>query len=111
MKILRALGGSLLWIAAALLGLVGVLLCVTIVLLPLGLPVLWLARKLFRAAMAMLVPRKVRHPVAAAGDAVRDKAGDAHSATSSALKPLGKRLSGAADRGRSFLKHQRKRLA
>ncbi|GAA3804499.1 hypothetical protein [Nocardioides panacisoli] len=101
----------MLWIAAAVLGLVGVLLCVTIVLLPLGVPVLWLARKLFHAAMAMLVPRKVRHPVAAAGDAVRDRTGDARSATSSALEPLGKRVADVAGRGRSFLEHQRKRLA
>lgn len=111
MRILRALGGSLLWLLAAVLGLVGVLLSVTIILLPLGLPVLWLARKLFRAAMALMVPRKVRHPIEAASDAVKDRAGDAHSTASSKLKPARKKLSDAVDSGRSFIDHQRKRIA
>lgn len=111
MRILRALGGSLLWIVAALLGLVGVLLSVTIILLPLGIPVLWLARKVFRAAMALMVPKKVRHPVSSAGDAIKDRAGDARSSASSALKPARKRLADVVDRGRSFVEHQRKRIA
>ena len=36
MRIPRALLGSLLWILAAVLGLVAVILCVTVILLPLG---------------------------------------------------------------------------
>ncbi len=36
MRLLRGLPGAVLWILAAVLGLVGVLLCVTIILLPLG---------------------------------------------------------------------------
>ncbi|UMG91483.1 hypothetical protein [Nocardioides sp. TF02-7] len=99
MRVLNVVGGSLLWVLAGLLGLVGVLLSVTIVLLPLGIPLLWLARKLFRTAMALLVPRPVRHPVSEAGKAVEDGAGSAR-----------KGLSKAAGRGRSFLERQRKRL-
>ena len=104
MRLLRALGGSLLWILAGVIGLVGVLLSVTIILLPVGIPLLWLARKLFRAAMVLLVPKKARHPVEVAADSVRDRAGDARSALSSTV-------SSAVDHGRSFLKHQRKRFA
>jgi len=48
---------------AGLLGLVGALLCVTLILLPLGIPILFLARRLFRTAGQLVVPRAVRHPV------------------------------------------------
>ena len=40
MRLLRGLLGALLWILASVLGLVGVLLCVTIILLPVGIPAL-----------------------------------------------------------------------
>jgi hypothetical protein len=43
---LRWLGAGV-WIFAGLVGLVGALLCVTIILLPLGIPVLMLAKRLF----------------------------------------------------------------
>lgn len=63
MRALRWTGASLLMLLAGLLGLVGGLLCITLILLPLGIPLLFLARKLFRAAGALVVPRQVRHPV------------------------------------------------
>jgi hypothetical protein len=50
MRLLRGLLGVLLWILAGLLGLVGVVLCVTIILLPLGIPVMKLAGRLFSLA-------------------------------------------------------------
>ena len=40
---LRWLGAGLVWILAGLVGLVGAVLCVTIILLPLGIPALMLA--------------------------------------------------------------------
>jgi hypothetical protein len=40
MRLLRGLIGAVLWILAALLGLVGLVLCVTVILLPVGIPVL-----------------------------------------------------------------------
>jgi hypothetical protein len=67
MKPLRWLGAGLLWIVAGVVGLLGVVLSVTIILLPLGLPLIWLSKKLFAYAAALLVPRSVRHPVSEAG--------------------------------------------
>lgn len=48
--ILTALLGTVLGILAGLLWLVGLVLCVTIILIPLGLPVMGLARRLFTLA-------------------------------------------------------------
>ena len=63
MQILRGLAGALLWVLATVLGLVAVLLCVTIILLPLGLPLLNLARQLFTNGVQLMLPRAVAHPV------------------------------------------------
>ena len=82
MRLLRALAGSLLWILSGLLGLVGVLLCVTVVLLPLGIPALGLARRLFRYSMVFFLPRTVRHPVQELGKSARRSTKDAASAVS-----------------------------
>jgi len=46
MRLLRGLAGSLTWLLAIVLGLVGVILCVTIILIPLGIVVLRLAKSL-----------------------------------------------------------------
>lgn len=63
MRLLRGLLGTLLWILAALVGLVAVILCVTVILLPLGIPLLGYARRLFSQAVRMMLPRAVAHPV------------------------------------------------
>ena len=63
MLIVRGLAASLLWLVAALLGLLGVILSVTIILLPLGIPLLFLAKRVFGYSMSLLLPGKVRHPV------------------------------------------------
>jgi len=62
MRVLRALAASVLWVLAGVLALLGVVLSITIILLPLGIPLLLLARKLFRYSMTLLLPRAVRHP-------------------------------------------------
>ena len=84
MRPLRWLGAGLLWIVAGLLGLVGAVLCVTVILLPIGIPVLMLARRMFSVAAKLVVPRGVRHPVqemdkkgSRAGRKVRSGAGKA----------------------------------
>ena len=77
MRLLRALAGSLLWILSGVLGLVGVLLCVTVILLPLGIPLLMLARRLFRYSMVFFLPRTVRHPAQELGKSARSGAKDA----------------------------------
>ncbi|GAB7005557.1 hypothetical protein JCM18899A_30300 [Nocardioides sp. AN3] len=76
MKALRWLGASLLSLVGGLLGLVGALLCVTIILAPLGIPILFLARRLFRTAGDLVIPRKVRHPLEALSDAASDSTSD-----------------------------------
>ena len=63
MRLLRGLGGAVLWILAALLGLVGVVLCVTVILLPLGLPLVKLAGQLFARSLQLMLPRALAHPV------------------------------------------------
>jgi hypothetical protein len=73
MRLLRGLAGLLLWIVAAVLGLLGVILCATLILLPLGLPLLGYARRLFGLSMKMMLPRAVSHPIAAADDAVHGR--------------------------------------
>lgn len=98
MKPLRWLGASLIGLVAGVLGLVGVLLCVTVIGLPLGIPVLMLAGKLGRWAGQLVVPRKLRHPVQELEGAASDAAGEvgsrtgdlADTATSSASKSLSK---------------------
>lgn len=63
MRALRWTAASLLGLLGGLLGLVGALLCVTVILLPLGIPILFLSRRLFKTAGQLVVPREVRHPV------------------------------------------------
>jgi hypothetical protein len=62
MRVLRALAGGLVWILAGVVGLLGMLLSVTLILLPVGIPLLFLARKLFKLSMTLFLPRTVRHP-------------------------------------------------
>ena len=73
MRVVRGLGGALLWIVASLLGVVAVLLCVTVILLPVGVPLLLLCRRLFSLATRMLLPRAMSHPVEEAGSSLRTK--------------------------------------
>src|SRR5690348_13585383 len=63
MRLLRGLPGAVLWILAAVLGLVGVLLCLTVILLPLGIPLVKLAGRLFRHSVQLMLPRELAHPV------------------------------------------------
>src|ERR1700754_1580249 len=63
MRLIRGLLGALLWILAAVLGVVGLVLCVTVVLLPLGIPVVGLAGRLFTHAVKLMLPRLVAHPI------------------------------------------------
>ncbi len=68
MRIVRWLGAGLLWVVAGVLGLLGVVLSATLVLLPLGIPLLMLARKTAGVAVAMALPKAVRDPVGALGN-------------------------------------------
>ena len=63
MRVLRGLLGSLLWIVAGLLALVSLILCVTVILLPLGIPLFRLSKVLFAKAVRLMLPSAVAHPV------------------------------------------------
>ncbi|HET6627588.1 MAG TPA: hypothetical protein VFG63_14450 [Nocardioidaceae bacterium] len=73
MRIVRGLGAALTWIAASLLGLVGVVLCITVILLPLGIPLLKVSRRLFGVATKLMLPRAVSHPVQEAGKSLKKR--------------------------------------
>ena len=73
MRLLRGLGGAGLWILASLLGLVGVLLCITVILLPVGLPLVKLAGQLFARSLQLMLPRALAHPVNEAAKAFEKK--------------------------------------
>ena len=118
MWIFRALVGALLWLLAGILGLVGAICCVTIILLPVGIPVLALARKLFAYSMVFFLPRKVRHPVDELKKSAGSKASDAVDSVKDSmkdsgvdLKPVRKRAGKVFGALGSFLEHQRKRIA
>ncbi len=88
MRLLRGLLGSVLWLLACVLGLVGVVLCVTVILLPLGIPLVMLSGRLIARSVHLMMPRLLAHPVnelakstkknsRRAGSVVSDTAGDA----------------------------------
>lgn len=97
MKALRWLGASLLGLVGGLLGLVGAILCVTIILAPLGIPILFLARRLFRTAGQLVVPRQVRHPIEALTDASSESAAGLGKSARKRGKEARKQAKGAAD--------------
>lgn len=63
MHLIRGLAGTLLLILSAVLGLVALVLCITVILLPLGLPLLAYAGRLLASALKLMAPRSVSHPV------------------------------------------------
>jgi hypothetical protein len=104
MRVLRALVGSLLWVLACVVGLLGVVLSVTLILLPLGVPLLLLARKLFKYSLTFFLPPALRHPARELGRTSRRGAKDA----ADAMGASGKRLQRGRKRGRKLTKKARK---
>jgi hypothetical protein len=103
MRLLRGLLGALLWILASVLGLVGVLLCVTIILLPVGIPIVKIAGSLFRRSMRLLLPPALAHPVDNVTTAAKKQRRKVGSAMSDAAHD-------ASKKGRKVAKRQRKLL-
>ena len=94
MRLIRGLAGSLLWIGSGLLGLVSILLCVTIILLPLGIPLLGVARRLMTTGVRLMLPPSVAHPVKESRkglEARRKSAGDTVSSAAAATVTSGRR--------------------
>jgi hypothetical protein len=119
MRLLRGLAGAVLWILAAVVGLLGVVLCVTVILLPLGIPLVMLARRLFTRSVRLMLPRSVAHPVDESGKSARKKGRKAKSsatdvvatATKQGRKGRGRAddvASGAVKKGKKVAKKGRK---
>jgi len=100
MMLIRGLGASLLWILAGVLGLLGVILTVTVILAPVGIPLLMLAKKVFGYSMVVLMPNKVRHPVQ-----------HAEKSATKGSKRLFKKSRSVAKEGRGMGRKARKSLA
>ena len=122
MRLLRGLPGAVLWILAAVLGLVGVLLCVTVILLPLGIPLVKLAGRLFSRSVQLMLPRALTHPVDELTKAADKNARTVRSATSGATGHAAKKgrkfgtaasdtVAGAAKKGRKVARKRAKNLA
>ena len=92
MRLLRGLLGAVLWILASVLGLVGLVLCVTIVLLPVGIPLMGVARRLFTSAVQFMLPRALAHPVNELTKTAKKKGRRARSVTSNTADTAGKRI-------------------
>ena len=113
MKFLRVLLGSLLWLVAGIVGLLGVVLSVTVILLPIGIPLLMLARRLFRMAMGLILPRAAVHPIQEMGKKAPDvvSPGRAGRKTRKKMRKKATQKPGkAVDRAGRAVRKQRKKV-
>lgn len=77
MRLPRALAGALLWILASVVGLLGALLCVTIIGLPIGIFLVRRAGRMFSAAVRLMLPQELAHPIKENRKKAADKVGKA----------------------------------
>jgi hypothetical protein len=111
MRILRGLLGALLWILAALLGLVGFVLCVTVILLPLGIPLLVVARRLLTRAVQLMLPRSLAHPIDEATKTAKKQGRKAKSVASGTAGDISKAAGDIGKKASKAANKQRKRVA
>ena len=57
MRPVRAVGAVLLWVLASVLAVLSLLLCITVILLPLGAPLLFLSVQMYKRAVKLALPR------------------------------------------------------
>lgn len=94
MALIRGLAGAVVSVVALLIALIALILCVTVILLPLGLPLLAYAGRMFATAVKLVLPRAVSHPVRRAEKALptgRRKRGMNFATSHPRLKRLRKR--------------------
>jgi hypothetical protein len=91
MRLVRAVPGALLWILAAVVGLLGALLCVTVIGLPLGIPLLMGARRMFGSSVRLMLPSHIAHPVKEAKSSTRKKGEKAAKQSGKAGKKAGRK--------------------
>jgi len=109
-KALRWTAASLVWLLGGLLGLLGAILCVTLILAPLGIPLLFLARRLFKTAGQLVVPRAVRHPIDALGQKASDAGDDVRKRGRKAGDKTGKQAGKAGKKARKKTGKAKKKL-
>ena len=103
MRLVRAIPGALLWILAAVVGLLGALLCVTVIGLPLGIPLLMGARRMFGSSVRLMLPSHIAHPVKEAKSSGRKKGRKATKESSKAGKKLAKANAKVGKKARSVM--------
>lgn len=114
MRMLRGLLGALLWILGTVLGLVALVLCVTIIGLPLGILLFRVARRFVDRAILLMLPRPVANPAASlrrGRKQARKNVGDATPSVDLDLKKLRKLAGKQAKKSKKALSRGRKRLA
>jgi hypothetical protein len=123
-RLLRGLLGALLWILASLVGLLGVVACVTLILLPVGIPLLMLARRLFGKSFRLFMPPAIANPVKETrsrgqkrkeaagklGKQARRKMADKTQSVGPVGKQVKQKAKGAQKKTRKFLTRKRKLL-
>jgi hypothetical protein len=97
MRLLRGMAGALMWIVSALVGLVGVILCVTVVLFPVGVAVLGVARRMFAASVRLMLPRALAHPAKEVKRSARRGAEDVEKKASRGARKSGKSIDSTRD--------------
>jgi hypothetical protein len=106
MRIVRGLGGMVLWLVASLVWLVAIILCVTVILLPVGVALFGVGRRLFGTALKLMLPRPVTHPV----DELSSRAKDLTKATKSKAHDVTPDAHKLAKRSKKGLKRRAKAL-
>jgi hypothetical protein len=104
MRLLRGLLGAVVWIVAALLGLLGLVLCVTVILLPVGIPLLGIAGRLLTRAVQLMLPRALAHPIDEVTKSVKKEGRKARAVTSDTVGDV-------RNNARKFARKQRKFVA
>jgi hypothetical protein len=106
MQLFRGLAGVVLGIVSAVLGLLAVILCVTVILLPLGLPLLGYAGRLFMMSFKLVLPRAASHPAQEAAKSIRGGGRKAKKKLGAAQP----KLEQVTERGRHTARRLRKRV-
>jgi hypothetical protein len=109
MRLLRGIAGALLWIVSLVLILVGGLLCVTLILLPIGIPLLGYARRMFATSMKLMLPRAVTHPAETSQKAMRSHGRNAKKQAARDFADTKDDIAATRKRGRKKVKQVRKK--
>ena len=107
MRFLRGLLGGLLWLLACIVGLVGAIACATLILLPIGIPLLGLARRLFGYSVRLFAPAALAHPT----KEPKRRRHKARRVLADKKPSIELDVAGARKKWHSFFKRQRKRIA